>query len=243
MSSCNVCNRNVRIVNSNSHHTKLLSVGKSDCSRNVSKPVIHESVVVNISKSACKRCFNVSSHKHVVTKSLNVRSILMTFIYFYELVLLFFIFHHNTSTLIDHILTNFTEKIFQSGVIDSGTSDHQLIFCKRKVKRVKFHEHNNVVLKSLKHYTVNLFVKGLQKVNFLNYERFSNIDAAYNDFLNKLMKVINEIDPGKEIRIKNNNQDCFHREIADLIHVREKLFLKFILMRKFTKKLGTKFKT
>ena len=95
MSSCNVCNRNVRIVNSISHHTKLLSVGKSDCSRNVSKPVIHESVVVNLSKSACKRCFNVSSHKHVVTKSLNVRSILMTFIYFYELVLLLFIFHHN----------------------------------------------------------------------------------------------------------------------------------------------------
>ena len=46
-------------------------------------------------------------------------------------------------------------------------------------------------------------------------------------FLNKLMKVINEIALGKEIRIKNNNQDWFYREVADLIHVREKLFLKF----------------
>ena len=52
----------------------------------------------------------------------------------------------NTSTLIDHILTNSTEKIFQSGVIDSGISDHQLIFCTGKVKRVKFHKHNNVLL-------------------------------------------------------------------------------------------------
>ena len=50
----------------------------------------------------------------------------------------------NTSTLIDHILTNSTEKIFQSGVIDSGISDHQLIFCTRKVKQVKFHKHNSV---------------------------------------------------------------------------------------------------
>ena len=41
------------------------------------------------------------------------------------------------------------------------------------------------------------------------------------------MKVINEIAPGKEIRIKNNNQDWFYREAADLIHVRKKLFLKF----------------
>ena len=54
----------------------------------------------------------------------------------------------------------------------------------------------------------------MRKVNFLNYERFSNIDAAYTDFLNKLMKFI-------------NNQDWSEKEVADLIHVREKLFLKF----------------
>ena len=38
MISYNVRNRHVHIVNSISHHTKPLSVGKSDCSRNVSKP-------------------------------------------------------------------------------------------------------------------------------------------------------------------------------------------------------------
>ena len=129
----------------------------------------------------------------------------------------------NTSTLIDHILTNSTEKIFQSGIIDSGISDHQLIFCTRKVKRVKFHKHNNVLLRSLKHYTVNLFVEGLRKLNFSNYQRFSNIDVAYTDFLNELMKVINEIAPSKEVRIKNKNQEWFDREVADLTDVREKL--------------------
>ena len=95
MSYCNVRNRNILIVNSFSQHTKPLSAGKSDCSRNVRKPVIRESVAVNLSKRARKRSCNVSSHKHGVSKSLNVRNILMTSIYFYELVLLFFIFHHN----------------------------------------------------------------------------------------------------------------------------------------------------
>ena len=61
MSPYNVRNRNVHIVNSISHHTKPLSVGKSDCSGNVSKPVIRESVVVNLSKRARKRSFNVSN--------------------------------------------------------------------------------------------------------------------------------------------------------------------------------------
>ena len=69
----------------------------------------------------------------------------------------------NTSTLIDHILTNSTEKIFQSSIIDSGISDHQLIFFTRKVKRVRFHKDSNVLLRSLKHYTINLFVEGLQR--------------------------------------------------------------------------------
>ena len=87
-----------------------------------------------------------------------------------------------------HILTNFTEKIFQSGITDCGMSDHQLI-CTRKVKRAKFNKHNNAFLRSLKYYTVNVFVEELRKVNFSNYERFSCIDAAYTDFLNKFMKV------------------------------------------------------
>ena len=83
-------------------------------------------------------------------------------------------------------------------------SDHQLIFCTRKVKRAKFNKHKNVFLRSLKHYTVNALVEELQRVNFSNYKRFSYIDAAYTDFLNKLMKVVKEIAPDKEIRIKNN---------------------------------------
>ena len=82
-------------------------------------------------------------------------------------------------------------------------------------------------LRSLKHYTVDLLVEGLQKVSFLNYKHYSNIDAAYTDFLNNLMKVTNKIVPSKEIRIKNNNQDWFHREVADLTHVQKILFLKF----------------
>ena len=56
---------------------------------------------------------------------------------------------------------------------------------------------------------------------------FFSIDAASNEFLNKLMKVINDTAPRMEIRIQNNTQEWFDREIAKLIYAREKLFLKF----------------
>ena len=81
-------------------------------------------------------------------------------------------------------------------------SDYQLIFCTRKVKRAKFSKDNNVFLRSLKHYTVNMFVEELKKVHFSNYEHFFCIDVAYTDFLNRLMKVISEITLRKEIELK-----------------------------------------
>ena len=37
-----------------------------------------------------------------------------------------------TSNLLDHILTNSKDKISQSGVIDIGISDHQMIFVQGK---------------------------------------------------------------------------------------------------------------
>ena len=138
----------------------------------------------------------------------------------------------NISSLIDHILTNSTGKVFQSGIIDCDISDYDCSisptnFCIKKVKQAKLNKHNNVFLRFLKHYRVYVFLEELQKINFPNCERFSCIDAAYIDFLNKLMKVVNEIVPSKEIRIKNNAQECFDRKITELIHAREKLFLTF----------------
>ena len=38
----------------------------------------------------------------------------------------------NTSTILDHILTNSLDKIFQVGTLDIGLSDHQLIYCTRE---------------------------------------------------------------------------------------------------------------
>ena len=41
------------------------------------------------------------------------------------------------------------------------------------------------------------------------------------------MKLVNEIAPSKEIRIKNNTPEWFDKDIAEFIHAREKSFLEF----------------
>ena len=50
----------------------------------------------------------------------------------------------NTASLLDHILTNCAEKVSQKGVIDVGLSDHQLIFCARKIRRTRRNLHNQI---------------------------------------------------------------------------------------------------
>ena len=68
MSSCNVRNRNVLTVKNITHHTKPLSVGKSDHSRHVSKSVICKSLHVKqlkVSKSMSS-CNVGNPNVHVV---------------------------------------------------------------------------------------------------------------------------------------------------------------------------------
>ena len=129
-----------------------------------------------------------------------------------------------SSTIIDHILASFPERVTQSGVIDIGLSDHQLIHCTRKISRIKRGSHKQIKFCSFKHYTVDLFKQELSKLNFPNYWNFNDINEAYNDFNQKIMNVIDKVAPLKERQVKQNSQEWFDKEIADEIKNCNKLF-------------------
>ena len=74
-----------------------------------------------------------------------------------------------TATLIDHILTNSPDKVSQSGVIDLGLSDHDLIYCTRKTSLPKSHKHNEIFVRSLKRYSAEKFLEILREIVFPNY--------------------------------------------------------------------------
>ena len=112
-----------------------------------------------------------------------------------------------TSFLLDNILTNAGWKISQKGVNDVGFSDHQLIYCTRKILRTKTNMHNQTRVRSLKKYTPELLIKELKKINFPIYSVFSNVNIAYIDLIEKILSVIDKIAPFKVLRIKNNTQD------------------------------------
>ena len=50
----------------------------------------------------------------------------------------------NTSTLIDHILANAQDSISQSVVINTTISDHNMIYCTRKIPKAKYNKHKEL---------------------------------------------------------------------------------------------------
>ena len=133
----------------------------------------------------------------------------------------------SSSSLIDHVLTNANDKISQSGILDIGLSDHQLIYCTRKLTKTKTGLTKFINFRSMKKYTKLLFKEKLEDINFPNYENFQDTNLAYSDFINKLTCVINTIAPIKKKKVKNNSQDWFDGEVAEKIAIRDKLFKKF----------------
>ena len=111
----------------------------------------------------------------------------------------------NSSSLLDHILTNSTDRVSQSGVVDTSLSDHQLIYCTRKISRIKFNAHKYIRIRSLKNYNQSLFLEKLNEINFPDYSKFETVNDAYSDFVGKVTSVIDQIAPMKEIRVKTTH--------------------------------------
>ena len=137
----------------------------------------------------------------------------------------------NTSTLIDHILTNTQEYILQSGIIDTAVSDHSMVYCTRKISRAKYNKHKEITFRSLKNYSDDVYEEALEKVSVPNHDSFDNLDLAYSDFISRLESVINVLGPVKTVRIKNNTREWFDGEIAEEIHKRDKQYKNFKLTK------------
>ena len=88
-----------------------------------------------------------------------------------------------------------------------GLSDHKLIYCTRKFSRIKVGTHKQITFRSLKNYTAEAYKEALGKVCFPDYENFSDMNKAYENFILKLMSITDKLAPLKTERVKSNSQE------------------------------------
>ena len=121
------------------------------------------------------------------------------------------------------MLTNSADKVSQSGVIDLGLSDHDLIYCTRKASLPKSHKHNEIFVRSLKRYSAEKFLEILREIVFSNYLTYTCVNDAYSDFIYRFSEAINFIVPSKNIRVKVNSKSRFDNQIVSAIQRRDKV--------------------
>jgi len=84
-----------------------------------------------------------------------------------------------TSTILDLIiLVSDPNKINNSGVISSNVSDHQMIYCTRKIRKSPSRQTDAVKLSSLKNYTKEVFNVLLQEVDWREVLEYDTVEEA-----------------------------------------------------------------
>ena len=86
--------------------------------------------------------------------------------------------------------------------------------------------HQKNTFRSLKNYSPKVYEEALRKLSFPNYELFGDIDKAYENFIQKVMAVTDNLAPSKNKRIKGTSQDWFDAEIMKKINERGKILHK-----------------
>ena len=95
-----------------------------------------------------------------------------------------------TATIIDHVLTSSSKKVSQCGLNELDISYHYLAYWTRKTPSLKPNKHNDITVSSMKNYTKENFLELLRKTNFPDYTTFTCLNKAYQDFIFKLIEVI-----------------------------------------------------
>ena len=130
-----------------------------------------------------------------------------------------------SSTLLDHIYTNNKDIVSQSGVIETGISDHFMVYCTRKITRGYIGKHNSVKARSMKHYDKDLFREKLQSIEWLPVIESININEAWERFKTIFTQVVDDVAPEKEIRIKGRSEAWINSEILELIYERDNMLM------------------
>ena len=110
----------------------------------------------------------------------------------------------SSSSTLRHILASFPDSVCRSSVVDVGISDHQLIHCTRKTAIIKRYCHKQITFRSLKNYSPEVYEVALRKLSFPKHELFDDIGKTYENFIQKVMAVSNNLEPSSSKHIKGS---------------------------------------
>ena len=117
---------------------------------------------------------------------------------------------------IDLIFVSDPQKVYQSGAVTFGVSDHFLTYCTRK--NTKQISHKTIKIRYMKKFTPEKFQSMLKNVEWDDVFNCENVEKAWNVFKRFLLSVIDEIASIKQIRVglkQRMNHGSMLKKITD----------------------------
>jgi hypothetical protein len=132
-----------------------------------------------------------------------------------------------SATILDHIITNVSDKIKDSGVINSGFSDHLMTFCSRG--KVAGFPSEAIIKKvrSFKNYSVARLNDELKKINWDAVLSSTDVNFCLSEF-NRLFKLaVDSVAPVRDVKVKQKTEPWMSAQILSGIKERDRLLSKF----------------
>jgi len=133
----------------------------------------------------------------------------------------------STASILDLIIVSDVDRVTQSGVLKCSFSDHDVIYCTRKLNRGHFTKDNVAKIRCMKNYNKEDFVSRVQLLDWNSVLDMKDVNEAWCSFSNMFKNVIEEVAPLKEVRLKQRNQLWFNGEVREMIRLRNQAHLKF----------------
>jgi hypothetical protein len=134
----------------------------------------------------------------------------------------------NSSTCIDLLFSNFSDKHTVTDVLPVSISDHYMVFSIINFK-VVHNQPNTVKLRNFTNFDINAFTNDIVNSSqlrdiFLTYD----IDHAWNLFINEYLRIIDKHAPVRVHRVRSRQQPWINRDMLQLMYDRDYLHRKAI---------------
>ena len=133
----------------------------------------------------------------------------------------------NSSSLIDHVITNVSELVQESGVVCSGFSDHFLTFCSRRIQKGLLSTSNTKWIRAMKCYSKHTFLNELSQLNWSSILSSSDVNFCLSEFARLFTSALDKVAPLREIRVKSKPNPWMNSTILAGIRERDRLLSRF----------------
>ena len=131
---------------------------------------------------------------------------------------------NDTSTLLDHMVTDCLDKVNSSGVIHNGLSDHSMSYLVWKTHKNLPDSHAKyVTFRKSKGIDIQSFIAELELQTWTDIKSYESIDQALLKFEELLMTVVNQYMPLKTKRVRKKHSPWLNEFIYKLIKERDKM--------------------